>query len=60
MDCDVKQGKRRVRPSASGYNESQLARRCGVTAGTIHRILTGERRPGAALAVNLRRLGVRV
>lgn len=51
---------RGARPSASGYNESQLARRCGVSAGTIHRVLTGERRPGAVLAGNLRRLGVRV
>lgn len=51
---------RRVRQSASGYNESQLARRCGVTPGTIHRVLTGERRPGAVLAGNLRRLGVRI
>lgn len=51
---------RRVRPSASGYNESLLARRCGVTAGTIHRVLTGERRAGVALANNLRRLGVRI
>ncbi len=51
---------RRVRQSASGYNESQLARRCGVTPGTIHRVLTGERRPSAVLAGNLRRLGVRI
>jgi len=56
----MKNKTRGVRPSASGFNESQLARRCGVTASTIHRVLAGERRPGATLSRNLRRLGVNI
>lgn len=48
----------RRRRSASGYNESELARRAGVSASTVHRVLSGERRPSAALARALVRAGV--
>ena len=33
------------RPSASGYNESELARAVGVSPSTVHRVLAGERKP---------------
>lgn len=46
------------RPSASGYNESELARAVGVSPSTVHRVLAGERRPSAALARALVRAGV--
>ena len=46
------------RPSASGYNESELARAVGVSPSTVHRVLAGERKPSAALARALVRAGV--
>ena len=46
------------RPSASGYNESELARAAGVSPSTVHRVLAGERKPSAALARALVRAGV--
>ena len=47
-----------LRPSASGYNESELARAVGVSPSTVHRVLAGERKPSAALARALVRAGV--
>ena len=47
-----------TRPSASGYNESALARAVGVSPSTVHRVLAGERKPSAALARALVRAGV--
>ena len=47
-----------TRPSASGYNESELARAVGVSPSTVHRVLAGERKPSAALARALVRAGV--
>jgi len=49
---------RSPRPSASGYNESELARAVGVSPSTVHRVLAGERKPSAALARALVRAGV--
>ena len=46
------------RPSASGYNESELARAVGVSPSPVHRVLAGERKPSAALARALVRAGV--
>ena len=46
------------KPSASGYNESELARAVGVSPSTVHRVLAGERKPSAALARALVRAGV--
>ena len=50
--------RRSSRPSASGYNESELARAVGVSPSTVHRVLAGERKPSAALARALVRAGV--
>jgi len=50
--------RRSPRPSASGYNESELARAVGVSPSTVHRVLAGERKPSAALARALVRAGV--
>ena len=50
--------RRSPRPSASGYNESELARAGGVSPSTVHRVLAGERKPSAALARALVRAGV--
>ena len=47
--------RRSPRPSASGYNESELARAVGVSPSTVHRVLAGERKP---LARALVRAGV--
>lgn len=49
---------RKARRSASGYNESELARAVGVSPSTVHRVLAGERKPSAALARALVRAGV--
>ena len=49
---------RKSRRSASGYNESELARTVGVSPSTVHRVLAGERKPSAALARALVRAGV--
>lgn len=51
---------RTVRPSRSGWNESELARRTGYSASTIHRVLAGERTAGPALGRALRMCGVKV
>jgi transcriptional regulator with XRE-family HTH domain len=50
--------RRSLRRSASGYNESELARAVGVSPSTVHRVLAGERKPSAALARALVRAGV--
>ena len=50
--------RRSPRRSASGYNESELARAVGVSPSTVHRVLAGERKPSAALARALVRAGV--
>ena len=49
-----------VRRSRSGINETRLARAAGVSAGHLHRVLSGERKPGDALRRFLRRSGVAV
>lgn len=47
-----------VRRSRSGVNETRLAQAAGVSAGHLHRVLSGERKPGEALRRFLRRSGV--
>jgi len=53
-----RRARKSLRPSASGYNESELARAVGVSPSTVHRILAGERKPSVALARALIRAGV--
>ncbi len=49
-----------VRRSRSGVNETRLAQAAGVSAGHLHRVLSGERKPGEALRRFLRSRGVAV
>lgn len=49
-----------IRPSQSGYNESALARRLGVSASHLHRVLSGERSASARIVQGLKRLGVKL
>lgn len=51
---------RQVRPSASGYNESAIAREIGYSASTVHRVLSGERLAGPNLQRALSAIGVAI